>query len=140
MCMINNFKLRCRMDIEQTIEVPLTGFFIKNESSARICYKIDDTLKYLYYPTPIDVAQLLKKRGMIHIYSIKGDAIKMFESVLITITGDKGQPIQQQRLVELKWNDIELNPAQVQTIAAEYELEKNGVVKDFIKKVFKAAS
>ena len=138
--MINNFKLRCRMDIEQTIEVPLSGFFVKNESSARICYKIDDTLKYLYYPTPIDVAQLLKKRGLIHIYSIKDDAIKMFEKVLITITGDKGQPVQQERLVELKWSEIELNPRQVQTIAAEYELEKNGVVKDFIKKVFKAAS
>lgn len=138
--MINQFKLQCRLDIEATIDVPLKGFFIRNERSARLCYRMGKELKYINIATPMDMAELLKKQGMIHFYCINGEVIKMFEKVLITITGAKGEPIQQRRLVELKWEEISLSPSQVQTIAADHELKNNSFVKDFISKVFSAAS
>lgn len=140
MCTIASLKLRCRIDIESTIDTPPTGFFVKNHDSARICYRIGDEFKYINLATPIELAELLKKQGIIHFYSCKGDEVKMFERVLITITGSKGQPIQQPRLVQVKWEDINLSAAQVQTIAAVHELNMNKVVKSFINQVFKAAS
>lgn len=140
MCMINQFKLQCRLDIEAMIEVPLKRFFVRNERSARLCYRMGKDLKYINIATPLDMAELLKKQGMIHFYSCRGEAVKMFEKVLITITGSKGEPIQQRRLLEIKWEEINLSPSQVQSIAAAHELEKNSFVKDFINKVFKAAS
>src|SRR4051812_32203074 len=103
MCMINQFRLQCRLDIEATIDVPLKGFFVRNESSARLCYKIGNDFKYINIPTRLDMAFLLKKLGVIHFYCCHGEVVKMFEKVLITITGPKGEPIQQRRLLELKW-------------------------------------
>lgn len=139
MCSLTSFKWKVRLDIESTIDTPPTSFFVKNQSSARICYRIGKELKYINLATPLELAQLLSKNGIIQFYAIKGDVVKMFEKVLITIVGDKGQPIQQERLVQVKWKDVELSPAQVQTIAAGYELERNNIVTTFISQVFKAA-
>lgn len=139
MCSLTSFKWKVRLDIESTIDIPPTSYFVKNQSSARICYKIGEELKYINIATPLELAQLLRKNSIIHFYSLKGDVVKMFEKVLITIVGDKGQPIQQERLVQVKWKDVELNPAQVQSIAAAHELERNNIVKAFITQVFKAA-
>lgn len=137
--MVTSFKVQCRRYIERFLDVPATGFFVRNETSIRLCYLKEGQFEYINLATVLEAAIFFRKHGIIDFYSCKGDEVKMFEKKLITVVGDKGQPVQHERLVQVRWQDIELNASQVQTLAAAHEMEINKVVKKFIKDVFKAA-
>jgi hypothetical protein len=118
-----NFRLKCLMDIEAAIQIPDKGFFVRNENSIRLSYSVDKQIKYINLPTHEAAADFLTKRGIIHGYAIIKDEVKMYCKTLITIEGPKGQPVQMERLLPVKWEEIHLNAAQVQSFAALHELE-----------------
>ncbi len=121
--MFTNFKLRCIVEIEGGITTPLSGFFIRNAESIRLAYETGGHLKYINLATPLEVAKFLKKHGIIHTYSVRENLVSMYEKVLFTVTGKKGEPVQYERMVPVKWEDINLNAGQVQTLAAHYEFD-----------------
>lgn len=120
------FKLKCLMDIEAGITIPPKGFFIRNAASMRLCYSISNKIQYIHLTTQEQAANFLRKHGIIDSYAIINDEVKMYGKTLITITGEKGQPIQMERLLPICWEDIHLNAAQVQSFAAIHEYEKAG--------------
>jgi hypothetical protein len=131
--MITSFRIKCRIDIEATIELPPSGFFVKNETSLRLCYRLGLQMKYINLATRHEVAEFLQKMGIIHFYSCLKGQVTMYELILIQIDG-----VQHERLVHYRWSDIELTPGQVITAAAEWELKHNKTVQSFINQVFKA--
>lgn len=120
------FKLKCLSDIEGAITLPAKNFFVRNQTSMRICYSIDKKIKYIHLPSPEHVAQFLRKLGFIDSYVITGAEVHMYSKILITIPGQKGQPVQQERLVPIKWEDINLNKSQVSHYCAIHEFESKG--------------
>jgi hypothetical protein len=138
--MLRRFLLLCRIDTERSIGIPRRGYFIKNETSMRLCYKRNCRLKYIVLPTPLEVAKFLKKNGVVQWYSCKDDYdVKMFRRDFDTTIGRNHQPVQKPKLVEVTWSEIELTPNQVQTFAARYELQHNKEIKRFVRQLFQAA-
>lgn len=137
--MVTLFKIKCRHFIENDIELPPKSFFVKNETSIRLCYNYQTQIKYIHLATRMEVARFWKKHGLIKIYAVKGDEVKMFIKKFVTICGPRGEPVQKESLVSLEWDDIELTPGQVQTLAAVHEMENNKDLMKFIKEIFKAA-
>ena len=127
--MYTSFKLKCLLQIEANIELPVNGWFKKNDSSIRLCYHTGQNIKYIYLSTPAEVADLFKKHHLIHSYALVNGAVKMYTISMHTIIGAKGEPIIQERLVPYTWEDIHLSQSIVQTIAAVHEFEvANGVM------------
>ncbi len=126
--MFSRFHIKCLIEIEAAIQTPDRGFFIKNDDSIRLAYIIDDKLKYIYLTTPEEVAASLKAHNMIDGYIITPAGVKMYTKVLFTVTGPKGEPVQYQRMVEVKWEDIKLNSTQVQSFAAAHEFNLAGKI------------
>jgi hypothetical protein len=124
----------CRLDIEATIDVPPSGFFILHPQGARLCYEKNGRLKYIHLLTPVSLAVVLKKHGIIDCYDPKTGA--MFRKSLLTVVGPKGEPVQNEKLFEVKREDIHLNVSQMQTIAAQHEMSRNKVIKMFIRQHF----
>lgn len=137
--MLTMFKIKCRHFIENDIEVPAKSFFIKNETSVRLCYSYRAHIKYIHLSTPLEVAKFLKRHGLIKIYSVKGEEVKMFFEKFETLSGLKKEPVQKISLASLEWKDVALTPGQVQTFAAVHEMENNKDLIRFIKEMFKAA-
>jgi len=127
-------KIDCLRKIEEGITIPNKNYFVKNDTSIRLCYFMGKTIKYINLPTPEDVAGFLKKHGVIKFYAVKEDALNMYTTTLITIAGDKGQPVQQERPVVLKWCDIDISAAHVLHYAACEEFEISGGVMGFVKR------
>lgn len=124
--MLRNFRIRCLIEIEGTIQTPDHGYFIKNEYSIRLAYIIDGKIKYITLATPDEVAELLKAHNMIDLFIRTNTGVRMFRKVLFTVTTSKGAPIQSARNVEVRWEDIVLNSTQVQSIAAAHEFDLAG--------------
>ena len=123
---LTHWKIRSLIEIESTINIPPKGFFVKNESSIRLCYNSSNQIKYIYLPTVLDAAKFLNKYGFIDSYAHVNEELKMYRKTLITIIGDNDQPVQLEKMIPYTWNDISLNEAQVQTVAAIIEFEKAG--------------
>lgn len=118
-----------KIDIIEKLEQAMTlpkNFFVKNETSIRLCYFIGREIKYIYLPTVEDVACFLKKHGVITFYSYQDDKVKMYNKSLLTLTGAKGEPIQYERMVEFRWSDIDFSAANVLHYAACHEMELGG--------------
>ena len=131
--------LLCR-DTQLTIFTPQTNYFVKNETSIRLCYLQNDQYKYINLATPLEVAQFLKKNGEIDWFSSRDDyKVRMYKRDFQLSTGTDMQPIQKQYLKLISWAEISLTADQVQTYAARYEVGINKFVKDFIKQHFNAA-
>lgn len=122
-----NFKLKCIMDIEANISIPRKGFTI-SDKGIRLCYCINNQFKYIYIAKGEEAAQFLHRFGIIDSYAIVKDEVKMYQKSLITITGAKGEPIQQVRFIYLPWDDINISDAAIQGIAAIHEYEAKGKV------------
>lgn len=120
------YRLKCITDIESKISIPQKGFFVRNATSMRLCYSVGKQIHYIHLTTPEQAAKFLRTHGIIDSYAIAGNEIKMYGKALITIVGDKGQPVQYERMIPIEWNDINLNAAQVHTFAAFHEFEKAG--------------
>lgn len=119
-------KIECISQIEAGLTIPDKNYFIKNENSIRLCYFKGRQIKYINLPSPEDVADFLKKHGVIRFYSIKDETVTMYTTILHTIVGDKGQPVQYEKPVPFRWDDIEMTPSQVLHYAAEKEFEEAG--------------
>lgn len=119
-------KIECISQIEAGLTIPDKNYFVKNETSIRLCYFKGKEIKYINLPSHEDVANFLKKHGVIRFYSIKDENVTMYTTILHTIVGDKGQPVQQERMVQLRWIDIDISPSQVLHYAAEKEFEEAG--------------
>ena len=135
--MVTLFRLKCRIDIEATIDVPPTSFFVVRETAARICYKINGKNRYIHLNSPEKFAAFLKKHGVIDRYDDDG---KMYRKSLLTSIGTKGEPVQHTKEFEVKREDILLNRGIIQTMAAERELGRNKIVKMFVNEMFKTAA
>lgn len=131
--MLTVVKLSLIDRIEEAITIPRTGYFVKNETSIRLCYSIEKAIKYINLPSPEAVAKFLKKHGVINSYAIKNDQVIMYTKSTTCISGKGGVIVWQERLVPYRWEDIDLNPLQVQTFAAvhEFELANNTMGKIF---------
>lgn len=112
--------------IEEAITIPQTGYFVRNENSIRLCYSIEKQIKYINLPTPEAVAKFLKKHGVINSYAIRNNQVVMYTKTSTCISGRCGVIVWQERLVPYRWEDINLNPLQVQTFAAVHEYERAG--------------
>lgn len=123
-----NFRLKCIMDIEANISVPKKGFFTKTAQGCRICYSINNQLKYIYIHAGEETAGFLHKFGIIDSYALVNNQVKMYAKTLITITGPKGEPVQMTRFVPVTLDEINLTESQVVTIAAIHEYEQKGKV------------
>jgi hypothetical protein len=134
--MLTRFLLQCRIDIEATIDVPPTGFFVQHEMGARLCYKIAGKNRWIRLSTPEKFFAFLLKHGLID-KVIDG---KMFRKSLLTTSGVNGEPVFHEKLFEVKKEDIILNAAQVQSFAAIREMGRNRFLWDFVDKFFKIAS
>ena len=123
--MLTALKLSLIHAIEASILLPAKGFFVKNETSIRMCYSVDKKMKYIYLPTPIDVAKFFLRHGKIHSYTIAADkvTVTMYGQTLLTITGDRGEPVQYERLVSTTWDDLDLGSGEVQWFCAYHEFE-----------------
>jgi hypothetical protein len=65
---------------------------------------------------------------MIETYAVTGTEVHMYEKALVTVAGHRGAPVQQVRLLPVKWESVKLNAAQVQGIAAKHEWNESGKV------------
>jgi hypothetical protein len=134
--MLTRFLLKCRIDIEATIDVPPTGFFVHHPMGARICYKIAGKNRWIRLSTPEKFFSFLLKHRIID----KVEDGKMWRKSLLTTTGANGAPVFHERFFEVKKEDIVLSAAQVQSFAAVREMGRNRFLWDFIDTVFKLAS
>jgi hypothetical protein len=137
--MLLTFLLKCRIAIEATISTPLKGFFVRNESSMRLAYLKDGSLKYINLATPLDAAKFLKKHRIIDWYCAKSKddyRVKMYRFNCVLNDDLKWKRWR----VPVEWNELELTAAQVHTIAAKHELDNNSAVKEYIKKYFRSAA
>src|SRR4051812_25341126 len=94
-----SFKINCLQQIEERLTLPKSNYFVRNESSIRLCYYKRQRIKYINLPTHEEVAVFLKRHGVIRFYSLNEGKVTMYQAILHTITGERGQPIQYERMV-----------------------------------------
>ena len=116
------FRMRCLLQIEASIHIPLKGFFIRNASSIRMHYVIGQKKYYLILASRVEVAIFLKNHHIIQSYDINSDgSVHMFTHQIGLTTGYNGVPIQYIIKVPFKWEEMSFSAAQVQTFAAKAE-------------------
>ncbi len=121
--MLTAMKLSLIHMIEAGITLLERNFFVKNETSIRICYSVEKKIKYLYLPSVEEVAKFFAKHGLIKSYAIIDGVVKMYTTTLITISGNRGEPVQWEKPVHMRWEDIVMNASQVQWLCAYHEFE-----------------
>lgn len=122
--MITETKRRSIAEFEAAIELPEKAFFVRGESNIRFAYKMHGKLKYINLANRLEVAEFLKNFGIIKSYAVIGERVEMFVKNLITLIGDKGQPVQREMPVKVKWDDLEFSQYEVVRFAAEHEWKK----------------
>lgn len=119
-----HFKNKCLLQIEESINVPLHSFFVKNADSIRMHYSIGRSRYYICLASPIEVAIFLKNNDIIHSYEIEeGAVVNMFKHE-IGVGSYNNIPIQYLIKIPFTWEDISLTAAQVQTLAAKVEWQR----------------
>jgi hypothetical protein len=125
-----DFKVRCITEIECSIGVPLTGYFIRNEHTMRLCYTVASQFKYISLASRHEAAETLLtlKPQVIDGYRIDNGEVKMYKNTLFLVAGGNGNgaPAQYVRETPVSWQSIELTPVQVQQLAAWHEWELAG--------------
>src|SRR5438874_2304195 len=127
--MLPEFEWKCKEAIKRNITLPKNNWLVINESSMRLCY-IDvsqSKIKYINLPKE-EAAKFLTENGIIYMYCLEGDVIKLFIKTLITITGTHNEPVQEVRTIEIKWNDLDQYIFQSHVIhfATDKEFEEKG--------------
>jgi len=124
-----DFKVRCITEIECSIELPGSCYFVRNQNSMRLCYSLDSQLRYINLASRLEAVELLLKikPEVIDGYTIDADGqLHMYTNTLFTVYNHKGVPVQYTKQTPVKWESINLSPIQVQAIAALHEWEQTG--------------
>ncbi len=110
--------------LEASIDLPPTSYFVKGEQFIRFAYRINRAFNYLVLATQVEVAEFLQNFGYIKTYMLAGSIVKMFQKTIITTVGQKGEPVQSERLVEKQWADIAFTQSEIIHFAAVNEYDK----------------
>jgi hypothetical protein len=117
-------KRRSIREFEAIIDLPDTSYFVKNESSIRFCYIMHGRYEYINLATPLEIAQFLKKHGMIKSYAVIGQRVEMYKASLITTVGPKGQPVLHESITKVDVAALSFTRSEVVHFAAVNEWNK----------------
>jgi hypothetical protein len=120
--MNTQFELTQRAKIEATLNVPLDRWHIINETSQVLRYIKNGELKLIYH-TQLEAAEFFKAVGYIDSFEITEQGLKMYNKVLYTLAFDNGAPVQYERNVIVRWDEIFLTPVEVAHFAAKHEYD-----------------
>lgn len=108
-------------DFEGAIDKPR---LVKNDTSIRIIYNIFGKGRSINLSSRLEVAQFLKRHGIICSYAITGEDVLMYIKAFNTTAGHRGVPVMQERLVKITWKDIDFAEFEMIRFAAQHEWEK----------------
>lgn len=94
-------------------------YFSKGETHFRVSYYLHSSYHYAVAATELEAAQLLKSIGKISTYSIsRAGAVTMYQIVLKTTVGKKGEPVMHPIPKPCRMADIDLTKDEAAHIAA----------------------